>query len=104
MAAERDGGGRFGIDAHGGAAAAGNTAGRVEDAGQSAGIGRVRGAGARWSRALFAAVTGLGDLIRIREESRAISDPFELADFVLRELPVELRATLRESGSGHQGP
>src|SRR5881397_1695675 len=45
----------------------------------------------RWSRSTLGTITGLTGLIRIREDSRVIHDPFDLADFVLRRLPVELR-------------
>lgn len=43
------------------------------------------------ARTTLGAITGLSTLIRMREESRVIHDPFDLADFVVRGLGVELR-------------
>ncbi|HVY80396.1 MAG TPA: GNAT family N-acyltransferase [Steroidobacteraceae bacterium] len=45
------------------------------------------------ARRAFGALTGLGTLIRLREEARTIDDPFELAEFGLRGLRIELRAS-----------
>ena len=49
------------------------------------------GPGSRWRRVALAAL-GLAKLHRVREQCRSISDPFEMADFVLRSLRVALRA------------
>jgi putative hemolysin len=67
----QDGGKHFGIDA----ASANSFAARLRHR----------------ARTAFGAVTGLGTLIRMREESRMIHDPYELADFGLRGLDIELR-------------
>lgn len=56
------------------------------------------GQGASWHRALLGKVTGLGDVIRVRETSRSIHDPFELADYTLRELNIGLRVTAPVGG------
>jgi putative hemolysin len=44
-----------------------------------------------WWRLALAALPGLSALHRLRRDAREMTDPFELAEFVLRELKVELQ-------------
>jgi putative hemolysin len=62
------------------------------------GIDAGNGLAARWRRAALEAA-GLGKLLWIREQARSFSDPFELADFTLRELRITVRAEAAAPGT-----